>query len=97
MTGAPPGGDLAATVRRALGDAGIEASEPKPGVFAFDLPGERKLSTPCQLVVGEHSLAIHAFVCRNPDENHEGVYRWLLTRNLRLYGVAFAIDANGDI
>ena len=40
---------------------------------------------------------MHAFVCRNPDENHEGVYRWLLGRNLRLYGVAFAIDHNGDI
>jgi len=36
-------------------------------------------------------------LCRNPDENHEGVYRWLLSRNLRLYGVAFAIDHNGDI
>ena len=93
----PSGAEVTATVRRALADAGLEASEPKAGVFAFDLPGERKLSTPCQLVVGEHSLAVHAFVCRNPDENHEGVYRWLLTRNLRLYGVAFAIDANGDI
>jgi hypothetical protein len=40
---------------------------------------------------------VHAFVCRNPDENHEGVYRWLLGRNLRLYGVAFAVDHNGDI
>ena len=48
-------------------------------------------------VVGDHALAVHAFVCRNPDENHEGVYRWLLSRNLRLYGVAFGIDHTGDI
>lgn len=84
-------------VRAALAESGIEAQEPRPGVFVFDLPGERKLSTPCQLDVGDHALAVHAFVCRNPDENHEGVYRWLLGRNLRLYGVAFAIDHNGDI
>lgn len=66
-------------------------------MFVFELPGERKLSTPCQIVVGDHAMAVHAFVCRNPDENHEGVYRWLLGRNLRLYGVAFGIDHNGDI
>jgi hypothetical protein len=88
---------VAAIVRTALADADIEAAEPSPGVFAFDLPGERKLATPCRLVIGDHAVGVHAFVCRNPDENHEGVYRWLLGRNLRLYGVAFAIDHAGDI
>ena len=85
------------TVRNALAASGLEVQEPRPGVFVVDLPGERKLSTPCQIVEGDHALAVHAFVCRHPDENHEDVYRWLLTRNLRLYGVAFAIDHNGDI
>jgi Putative bacterial sensory transduction regulator len=90
-------GSVLAAVRAALQEAGVEAHEPRDGVFVFDLPGERKLSTPCRLVVGDHSVAVHAFVCRNPDENHEAVYRWLLERNLRLYGVAFAVDHNGDI
>jgi hypothetical protein len=89
--------EATAIVRAALSDAKVDASEPSPGVFVFDLPGERKLATPCRLVVGDHALGAHAFVCRNPDENHEGVYRWLLGRNLRLYGVAFAIDHAGDI
>ena len=40
---------------------------------------------------------MHAFVCRRPDENHERVYEWLLQRNLKLYGVAFAVDRLGDI
>ena len=40
---------------------------------------------------------MHAFVCRNPDENHERVYRWLLERNLKMYAVAFAVDRHGDI
>jgi hypothetical protein len=50
-----------------------------------------------RLEVGPHALAIHAFVCRRPDENHEGVYRWLLERNLRMFAVAFSLDAAGDI
>ena len=67
------------------------------GVFSFSLPGERKLQTAVRLDVGPHALGCHAFVCRAPDENHEAVYRWLLQKNLTLYGVAFAVDALGDI
>ena len=55
------------------------------------------MATPVRLDVGEHALAVHAFVCRNPDEQHERVYRWLLERNLKMYGVAFAVDRLGDI
>src|SRR3546814_14765583 len=66
-------------------------------MFSFALPGEKKLQTPVRIDVGEHALGIHAFVCRNPDENHEGVFRWLLEKNLRLFGVAFAVDRHGDI
>jgi len=65
--------------------------------FSFSLPGEKKLQTPVRLDLGRHALGVHAFVCRHPDENFEGVYRWLLERNLRLYGVAFALDRLGDI
>jgi hypothetical protein len=66
-------------------------------VFSFALPGERKLQTPVRLDLGQHALGVHAFVCRRPDENFETVYRWLLERNLRLYGVAFGLDRLGDI
>ncbi|GAB7002858.1 YbjN domain-containing protein [Nocardioides sp. AN3] len=65
--------------------------------FSFSLPGERKLQTPVRLDVGRHALGVHAFVCRRPDERFEEVYRWLLERNLRLFGVAFALDHHGDI
>jgi hypothetical protein len=90
-------GDVGATVRAALADLGVEYSEAVPGVFTFDLPGERKLATPCRLSVGEHAMAVHAFVCRNPDENHLGVYRWLLERGMKLGSVGFAVDPSGDI
>jgi Putative bacterial sensory transduction regulator len=89
--------EVVALVRTALRDAELEATESGDGVFVVELPGERKLSTACQFIVGDHALSVTAFVCRRPDENHEAVYRWLLGRNLHLYGVAFAVDAVGDI
>jgi hypothetical protein len=73
------------------------ASETGETTFSFSLPGERKLQTPVRLDVGRHALGVHAFVCRRPDENFEAVYRWLLEKNLRLYGVSFALDHHGDI
>ena len=84
-------------LRSYLDEAGIEYDQPAPRLFSFTLPGEKKLQTPVRLDVGAHALGVHAFVCRRPDENHERVYRWLLERNLRLYGVAFAVDRLGDI
>jgi len=86
-----------ATIRKVLEASELEWREISEGVFTVNLPGERKLQTPCRLDVGPHALAVHAFVCRQPDENHERVYRWLLERNLRLFGVAFALDQSGDI
>jgi Putative bacterial sensory transduction regulator len=100
--GVAGGGAHAATVRdsvrRFLDEAGI-AWEPgrRPGELVVTLPGDKKLATLCSVVVGEQSLSISAFVVRNPDENHEGVYAYLLRRNLRLPGLAYAIDASGDV
>ncbi|MGH3753085.1 MAG: YbjN domain-containing protein, partial [Pseudonocardiaceae bacterium] len=44
-----------------------------------------------------HGVLVEAFVCRRPDEAHGDVYRWLLRRNARLYGVHYALDKAGDI
>jgi hypothetical protein len=86
-----------AVVRATLGASDLEWREVRDGVFTVELPGEKKLATPCRLDVGEHAFGLHAFVARRPDENHERVYRWLLERNLRMFGVSFALDAVGDI
>lgn len=67
-----------------------------PGLIV-ELPGERRLKTNTILSIGEHSVRVEAFVCRKPDENHERVYRFLLKRNRRLYGVAYTLDNIGDI
>ncbi len=84
-------------VAETLEQSGLEFTEHRPGVFDVDLPGERKLKTACRLDIGKHAMGIHAFVARCPDENFEGVYRWLLERNLKMFGVAFAVDSAGDI
>ena len=89
--------DAIAEVRAALAGLDLDWRETSPGLFAVSLPGTRKLSTECALEVGQHALNIRAFVARQPDENHAAVYRWLLQRNVKLYGVAFCLDALGDI
>jgi Putative bacterial sensory transduction regulator len=84
-------------IRAELSQLGLDWSETAPGLFSISLHGTRKLLTECALEVGVHSLNLRAFVARNPDENHLGVYRWLLERNLKLHGICFALDALGDI
>jgi hypothetical protein len=84
-------------VEQALREAELAYESPQPGTYVTQLPGTRKLSTTCQLIVGAHTLSLNAFVVRHPDENHEAFYRWLLERNLRMYGVAYAIDRLGDV
>ena len=84
-------------IREVLTENALEFTETTPGAFTVDLPGERKLKTTTTLTVGRQAVQVHAFVARRPDENHEAVYRWLLERNLKMYGVAFAVDHLGDI
>jgi hypothetical protein len=84
-------------IRAELSELDLDWSESAPGLFSVSLPGTRKLITQCALEVGRHGLSVRAFVARKPDENHVGVYRWLLERNLKLRGIGFALDALGDI
>ena len=67
------------------------------GEVVVELPWEKKLKTVTSVVVGDTALSAVAFVIRNPDEDHERVYRYLLRKNLRLPGAAYAIDASGDV
>ncbi len=81
-----------------VASAGV-AHEPgaRPDEVVVQLPGEHKLTTTVSLLVGDHSLSVSAFVIRRPDESEAKVHRWLLRRNARLRGVAFAVDGDGDV
>ncbi|MBB2989438.1 hypothetical protein FHR72_000901 [Mycolicibacterium iranicum] len=95
-------GDVTAVIEKTLQEQDLEythhggAAGGLPGLVVA-LPGERRLKTNTILTVGEHSVRVEAFVCRKPDENFEGVYKFLLKRNRRLYGVAYTLDNVGDI
>ena len=81
-----------------VASAGVEHDlGSRPGEHVVVLPGEAKLRTAVSLLVGDQALSASAFVIRRPDENHEEFYRWLLRRNLRLPGIAFALDRTGDV
>ncbi|MGN6610771.1 MAG: YbjN domain-containing protein [Angustibacter sp.] len=81
-----------------LTEAGVEHERGgRPGEVVATLPGEHKLRTTVSLLVGDHSLSASAFVIRHPDENADGFHRWLLRRNARLQGIAFATDDDGDV
>jgi hypothetical protein len=78
-------------------EQGLACERTGSSSYAVTLPGSRKLSTVCNLIVGQHSLRVEAFVMRRPDENREELWAWLLRRNARMYGVSFSIDGNGDV
>nr|WSX51149.1 YbjN domain-containing protein [Streptomyces sp. NBC_00974] len=84
-------------IEAVLTGAELGWESPSPGTYVVQLPGTRKLSTTCSLKTGKHSLSVNAFVIRHPDENEAAVHRWLLERNLKLYGMAYAVDALGDV
>ncbi|MFI8198888.1 YbjN domain-containing protein [Streptomyces sp. NPDC085942] len=97
MADVPDETAAAQVIEATLNDVGLAWESPGPGNYVVTLPGTRKLSTTCSLIVGKHSLSLNAFVVRHPDENDAGVHRWLLERNLRLFGVSYAIDSLGDV
>ncbi|MET7699962.1 MULTISPECIES: type III secretion system chaperone family protein [unclassified Streptomyces] len=84
-------------IEQVFKESELDWESPRPGSYVVKLPGTRKLSTTVSLIVGRHSLSLNAFVIRHPDENEEGVQRWLLERNLKLYGVSYAVDRLGDV
>ena len=89
--------DLDAVIGQALNERELTYEHTGPGAFLVTLPGVHKLATQAWLVVGDHSLLVEAFVVRRPDENQAAFAQYLLERNARMYGVAFAVDPMGDV
>ena len=88
--------EAAALIESTMDDGALDWERTGESSFVVTLPGTHKLRTLCNLVVGDHSVRIEAFVMRQPDENRQELWTWLLQRNARLYGVAFSIDTVGD-
>ncbi|MEV6489802.1 YbjN domain-containing protein [Actinoplanes sp. NPDC051633] len=84
-------------IERVCAERELECEAAGEGHWVVTLPGTHKLKTTCNLIVGEHALRVEAFVMRQPDENREELWAWLLRRNARMYGVSFSIDGVGDV
>ena len=81
----------------ALIKAEVEHEQTDDHSFVAELPGIHRLKTTCAITVEKHGVTVQAFVVRKPEENVDGVHAYLLARNARMYGVAWAIDDVGDI
>ena len=88
---------LTEVIEAALDEGELSYQLHGPGRYLVTLPGTARLQTPTWLILTEHALLVGAFVCRAPDEAHQDVYRFMLRRNARLYGVHYALDKVGDI
>ena len=89
--------DVKAVVEATLTARELPWEPTGPASYAVTLPGTHKLKTVVNLIVGAHALRVEAFVMRQPDERREDLWAFLLQRNARMYGCAFAIDAVGDV
>ena len=61
------------------------------------LPGTNKQFVNVAMTFGNTVFKIESFVARNPDENHEEVYRWILEQNRKLLVINYCLDHLGDI
>jgi Putative bacterial sensory transduction regulator len=86
-----------AAIESALAELELTPEIPRPGSYLVRLAGQRKLATMTWLIVGTHSVHVEAFFCRQPDENRDRFYQFLLERNGSMYGVHFAVDEQGDV
>ncbi len=86
-----------AIIESTLVDRDLEWERTGDDAYVVTLPGTHKLKTLCNLVVGAHAVRVEAFVMRQPDERREQLWAYLLQRNARMYGVAWAIDKVGDV
>lgn len=94
---ATPGAAAITVVRQWCQGSGVEWEQTGPAELVVVLPGEQKLRTTVSVSAGAEAITFNAFVMRHPDENAAAIWRWLLERNRRIFGLAYAIDQLGDI
>lgn len=92
-----PGAAATAAILEWCRDTEVEFDQPDARTVVVVLPGEQKLRTTVSLAVSADTVTVNAFVIRHPDENAAGVMRWLLERNRRIFGLAYALDGYGDV
>lgn len=89
--------DPVTVITEGLEEADLDVEQVGPDTWMTTLSGQWKRTIPVMLRVEDRSLHVESLLCREPDEGHEEVYRYLLMRNQRPSPLRFAIDDDGDI
>jgi hypothetical protein len=89
--------DAAALVESFLEQARIPFKRAGERAWGAQLRGERKLTIPVMISLTDRRISFESFFMRRPRENLDRFYELLLRRNMRAYGVHFALDAEGDV
>jgi putative sensory transduction regulator len=89
--------NAAAVVEGFLERSEIPFARAGEGRWSFQLKGDRKLTIPVGIAVSGDRVVFESFFMRRPQENADQFYGLLLQRNMRAYGVHFAVDPIGDV
>lgn len=73
------------------------AERVRPDFFYVRLPGEARRWIPIEIAVDARTVRFVSHVIIPPDENHSGVYDFLLRHNFRPSAVTFALAPDGVI
>ena len=74
----------------------LEVTEIADGLVVT-LPGTKRREVPVAVSPTEQALVFECFVARGTDEDPSRLHEFLLRRNARGFGAAYAIDAHGDV
>ena len=77
--------------------AAVDRGEPGERRWYVRLVGEEKSTSTIWFTLGQRTLRYETYVMPAPEENHAAFYEHLLRRNLKLFGVAFAVGAEDAV
>lgn len=89
--------DAAAIIDAFLAGARIAHRKEGGSRWIAQLSGEHKLTIPLIVTITAGRVLFESFFMRRPIENADRFFDLLLRRNMRAYGVHFALDAVGDV
>ncbi len=70
---------------------------PSADGFVVTMPGTARREVPVAITATAQALVFECFVARGTDEDPRRLHAFLLQRNRRAFGAAYAIDAHGDV
>ncbi len=88
--------DALTVVREWAAALELEVTEVADGLIVT-LPGTKRREVPVAVTRTEQALVLETFVARGTDEDPRKLHEFLLRRNRKAFGAAYAIDAHGDV